>query len=261
MVEVPENASILQKRIAERLNTLGTNPRAASVAAGLGPDAVRTILDGRSRQPRADRLAAIASVLACDVRYLLGTVSEPWSTESQAAAQLIKERAKIAREPHPSRVLRLRQSVAVGVWRRSGDYVERPSAEVLLVNLKKAGADADQWLERMTDTSMEVIIPKGSLVHVVSADNCEDHVWRSGRCVVVERWDGEFVERSIRQIIDGDPGEMILASRPGQRGSPESFTEQPDTSQPRHTRIVALCLAVFTQLVENYFGPFYPEDL
>lgn len=67
----------LGERVQERLSTLGLSARAASLRAGLGPDAVRTILDGRSQSPRAARLHALAEALECDAAYLLGEDASP----------------------------------------------------------------------------------------------------------------------------------------------------------------------------------------
>jgi transcriptional regulator with XRE-family HTH domain len=63
---------LLQRRLRERLMALRRTPRSVSIDAGLSPDALRMILSGRSQNPRSDTLAALAEVLDCDVRYLMG---------------------------------------------------------------------------------------------------------------------------------------------------------------------------------------------
>lgn len=66
--------------IKERLSALGISARAASMKAGLGPDALRIILSGRSAMPRGDRLNAIADALDTTAVYLLGLSTNPERT-------------------------------------------------------------------------------------------------------------------------------------------------------------------------------------
>lgn len=67
----------LKARISERLSATNQTARGASLKAGLGADAIRIILTGRSISPRAENLSALAGALNCDIRYLLGEVEEP----------------------------------------------------------------------------------------------------------------------------------------------------------------------------------------
>ncbi len=57
-------------RINERLAALGLKPRTASVRAGLGADAIRSIQRGKSQYPRTDTLAKLAPVLGTSLEYL-----------------------------------------------------------------------------------------------------------------------------------------------------------------------------------------------
>ena len=59
-------------RIAERLAARGMTERAASIAAGLGPDAIRDIRRSRSRRPTLATLAKLAKFLECSVADLVG---------------------------------------------------------------------------------------------------------------------------------------------------------------------------------------------
>lgn len=69
--------SVLIDRIRARLDALGLRPATAAKAAGLHPDYLRNILDGKSLSPRADKLAQLARVLQCDLPYLLGEGGAP----------------------------------------------------------------------------------------------------------------------------------------------------------------------------------------
>ena len=54
-----------------RIDAAGLNPYSVSMAAGLGPTAVRDILSSRSRKPRRQTLRRIGEVLGCTVDELL----------------------------------------------------------------------------------------------------------------------------------------------------------------------------------------------
>ncbi len=69
--------SVLIDRIRARLDAQGLKPATAAKAAGLHPDYLRNILDGKSLSPRADKLAQLARVLQCDLAYLLGQGGTP----------------------------------------------------------------------------------------------------------------------------------------------------------------------------------------
>lgn len=92
--------STLASRIAERLAATGKTARGASLEAGLGPDAVRTILDGRSKSPRAENLGALAKVLGCDLARLIdgdgdGDAALP-PDPADALAERLRRRIKAA---------------------------------------------------------------------------------------------------------------------------------------------------------------------
>jgi phage repressor protein C with HTH and peptisase S24 domain len=57
-------------RINERLAAVGLRPRTASLRAGLGADAIRSIQRGKSQSPRTDTLAKLAPVLETTLEYL-----------------------------------------------------------------------------------------------------------------------------------------------------------------------------------------------
>ena len=60
----------LIERINQRLAAVGLKPRTASLRAGLGADAIRSILRGKSQYPRTDTLAKLAPVLQTSLEYL-----------------------------------------------------------------------------------------------------------------------------------------------------------------------------------------------
>ncbi len=60
------------ERLTERLEATGLKAQRAANLAGLGPGAVRDILEGRTKNPRVDTLFALANTLKCDISYLIG---------------------------------------------------------------------------------------------------------------------------------------------------------------------------------------------
>jgi phage repressor protein C with HTH and peptisase S24 domain len=72
-------------RITERLAAVGLKPRTASLRAGLGADAIRSILRGKSQYPRTDTLAKLAPVLGTTLEYL-STGHGPAELSEAAAA-------------------------------------------------------------------------------------------------------------------------------------------------------------------------------
>lgn len=66
----------LISRIEKRLDALKISARAASMTAGLNPDAIRDIKRGTSKNPSLDTLRKLADALQCSVEYLLGNEPE-----------------------------------------------------------------------------------------------------------------------------------------------------------------------------------------
>jgi len=64
--------SDIARRIQDRLTALGLSAHAASVAAFGRGDAIRDILNGRVRHPRADTIARLAAALQTTEAWLLG---------------------------------------------------------------------------------------------------------------------------------------------------------------------------------------------
>jgi transcriptional regulator with XRE-family HTH domain len=80
MTARPSSAGMAD-RIKERLAQLNLSPRAASLASGCGPDAIRNILraadSGREYFPRADMLYSLAKVLQTSPDWLMTGENAP----------------------------------------------------------------------------------------------------------------------------------------------------------------------------------------
>ncbi len=75
---VPSMAETLADRLTRLMRQAGYNPRSLSLAASLGPTAVRDIVDGRISSPRYATLQALAHILGVGVEYLVdGDLAPP----------------------------------------------------------------------------------------------------------------------------------------------------------------------------------------
>ena len=191
----------ISDRITDRLQALGLTPNAASVKAGLPRDAVRDILQGKSRHPRADTLLKLARALECDLSYLLD--QEELSSDLHAPKREIE--------------LAIRHEVAAGTWLAKDDQ----QSEHLGVGIglpSKRFEKARQWLERVRGDSMNRLIPDGALAHVIDVRDFKFRA-RHDDLVVVERTraQGAFVERTIKQVALTPDGLQLW---------PRSFSER-----------------------------------
>ena len=73
-------------RLKARMSAAGLNQRSLALAAGLHEDRVRNILRGRSRNPRADTVNALATALSVPAAWLLGQAAAPRSSLPVPAA-------------------------------------------------------------------------------------------------------------------------------------------------------------------------------
>ena len=72
-----KSLEVLIERIRERLGVVGKSANEASREAGLGLSYVNDILSGKSKNPVPSRLGQLATVLQCELDYLLGNIDVP----------------------------------------------------------------------------------------------------------------------------------------------------------------------------------------
>lgn len=175
--------SDLLTRIEERLEALGLSPRAASLKAGLSPDAIRNIQRGKSSRPRGEALAALARALECDVRYLLG--------ETDAVGEAA---------PGGQLILPVRYTVAAGAWREVDDTAQTHRAQSP-AQVIPGYERWPQWLEEVEGDSINRLIPDGALVHVVDAQAMSYEPRHDDLVVVLRtRSGGHLQERTLKQV-------------------------------------------------------------
>lgn len=81
----PPCDTTIAKRIDELRIAGGHSVRGLSLDAGLGPDTVRMILNGKSKSPSADAASKIAKTLGTTVAYLTGETDDPRPGATMAA--------------------------------------------------------------------------------------------------------------------------------------------------------------------------------
>lgn len=170
-----------------------TTASAVSKKAGLPRDAVRDILIGKSKNPRADTILKIAQALEVDPANLMG--------EEELAALIYQEERKVAEEQNNGEIfLPIRYEVAAGQWQTVDDLRDEPYGYAPAQRIKPY-EQFPQWLERIVGDSVNKLIPDGSLVHVVDAIAIH-YEPRHDDLVVVQRSraQGSFLERSIKQV-------------------------------------------------------------
>jgi transcriptional regulator with XRE-family HTH domain len=225
-------AKVNRESLRALVGESGRSARAISLAAKLGATAVKDILSGKSRDPGAGTLAAIAQELGVEVSALLldqpevGTPALP--------------KVKLA-----PRFLPVRYKVQAGLWYEI-DAEEAPEQVQLAVYPDPRYSRFPQWLEKVVGDSVNLKIPPNHYAHVVDAIEM-GYAPKHGDWVVVERRrdQGAVRERTIKQIELHD-GAILLcprSSNPKWAGPLElACTSRPETVE---VQIVGLVIGSY----------------
>lgn len=233
-LKVPQSwwMSRLVERIQTRLEATGFSTDYVSLSAGMNRSALRQILNGRVKSPRIDNVAAIARVLGTTVQYLLGETDDP-AAAPMALPQL--------------RMLPVLHVAQAGTWREVEDRQE-PLGEAPLT-LRTQWPESAQWGELVAGDSMDLVLPPGSIAHVVDAAVAGADP-RDGDVVVVERVraSGLLRERSIKEVLWHGRGptrriSLIPRSR-NEKWKPLDLADDPDAT----IRIVGIVIGSFRPL-------------
>lgn len=196
---------MLQDRIQKRLGELRRSARDVSLGAGLGPDAIRTILSGRSKSPRGETLAALARQLECDVGYLLGTQHSPY----QSSAPITHEDGTITGVRTINLVDRLREKWG-GVHDNSFSSDEQRSSDIMSLPDYLPGK---QSLAVVEDLHASEIVGAGGYLHTraIGGSTSEALTLNDRDLIIVQRMkpsgDGAVLQqltcRRVRLSRDG----------------------------------------------------------
>ena len=127
----------ISERIQARLDELQISANKASLRAGLPRDAIRDILSGKSRHPRADTLLKIAAALEIDPSALLDPAHPTGGVRPL---------------PSDQRVLPIRYEVAAGSWQAHDELRQEPYGYAP-ANVEPEYEGIRQWLERVRGDS------------------------------------------------------------------------------------------------------------
>jgi hypothetical protein len=222
----PSGQTVLQVRIAERLAELRMSARQASLEAGLGADAIRLVLSGRSRSPRADTLVALSKVLQCDVGYLAGTQDTPFLRTS---LHRLADNTLVG-----VTTLDLEVELKTGFHPISDD--DRTAFETDLPTLPQY-LPGFQFAGQLVDDSFASIYSPGTILHFLRAD-WERAEPRDGDIVVLTRQrigpnDTGEIETSLRRVRQITPGIVMLETAPlPPRAGEAIMWEGPDVAAP-----------------------------
>ena len=164
--DIPHEADDLPGRIRLRLEQMGLTANAASSQAGLDRTSLKSILDGRSRNPRADTLLKLSHVLDCTFEWLVsGSGPAP-----QATADSTNNAPLETELPLPPSISQMPQNVPVfgtaagslgeGAFQMEPmavDYVRRPPGVANAIDVYAVYIEGD---------SMEPRFYPGELVYV-----------------------------------------------------------------------------------------------
>lgn len=201
--------------------------------AGLGRDAVRNVLRGRSSGASMKTLAALAPVLGVSVLWLAGGQDETLATQS-----ILGTGTTLG---GPGLTLQVRREVGAGYW----VAFKQNSAVTLGGGMVVPDPEFPtelQWMERVIGDGAAPDYPAGSLIHVV--DITLVGAPRRGDHVVVERSrpGGRETERSIREVASTPVG---LAFKPLSLADPSAAPLVAGHADGIDTRVAALILGSY----------------
>lgn len=194
---------ILATRIDRRLSELNLSARKASVLAGLHPDFVRNIQRGRSENPGATKLAALAKVLEVPTSYLTdGDQHDP------SRGQVL-DNALIKIAP-----LHIRDFVQAGNWRVNGLM---PKDEWLVVDLPSVDPrypGQPVFGVQVRDQTMSQLFLRNAILSCITTP-VDPTTIEDDRIVIVERRDPYGrIERTAKQVKRDESNRLLLWERP-----------------------------------------------
>jgi transcriptional regulator with XRE-family HTH domain len=198
----------LRDRLQDRLSARDISAQAASIQAGLGRDAVRNVLRGRSLGASMKTLSALAPVLGVTVEWLAGTEGGALThnTVANAGSYSVSERPT-------GQALQVRHEVGAGYWVPISERLHEPASGSLVLADPDFGA-FNQWLERCVGDSGSEEYPNGSLVHVVDPAAIGNTPRQGDHCILEATSMGRNAERTIREAVMTEGG-LVFRLRSG----------------------------------------------
>ncbi len=207
MTDIPYmEKTTIAERIRLRLESLGKNPSAVALEAGLSRSSVLDILKGKAANPRLDTLQKLTGPLQCSLQYLTGAVDRPGEPDALSPAEYALYDGTIERDA---------LELAVGVYRDRGAQLRKP-VPLTMVYRDPDHPEQSVSLAVMGDESLRAIgILRGDLITYFFAGFDDiDIPLVHGSIVLTRRVIGDGpAEYSARQVeISG--GKVSLLLRP-----------------------------------------------
>lgn len=150
-------SEVIRDRIQARLDALAITPRAASISAGMSPDAIRGIFRNADSSPTVETLTKLAGALKTTPEWLAFGVDED-------IAKAQEETAK--QEPAFLPVI---GEVAAGRWLEADDHVDAPEYDPVPVQPDSRWRKEDQYGLLVRGTSLNRIALDGDILACVNA--------------------------------------------------------------------------------------------
>lgn len=174
-------ASKLKQRLRARMKELGWSQQDLADESGVKFETIKALF-GRTSNPRATTIHAVARAVQRDPRFLTGEID----AVEQAPAEPKGE------------FLPIRYRVAAGVWRERDDEVQEFLGEGPMPP-PDAFAAFPQWWEVVEGESINRIYPPGALVRVIDAIAL-GYRPRNDDLVILERRRDGRAERTVKQV-------------------------------------------------------------
>lgn len=191
----------LLRRIEElRLKVGLASERAVSVAAGTGPDFLRKIRTGQTRDPGVENLAKVAAVLSTTLDDLMehagiNTVRQV-TTDDRAGAELVN----------------VVGDLQAGTWREAVEWEPSQQRRIALPPDTRFPTARRFGLELVGD-SMNLMYPLPRTVVICVRLPEIDREPVTGQVVVVQRWRHDLVEATCKVYVVRDDGSIWLEPR------------------------------------------------
>lgn len=147
----------IRHRIQERLEHLALTPRAASIAAGMSPDAIRGMFRHADSSPTVETLTKLASALK---------TSPEWLAFGKEDGIEVARAATAVREPASLPVI---GEVAAGRWLEADDHVDAPAYDPVPVQPDPRWRVEDQYGLVVRGSSLNRIALDGDILACVNA--------------------------------------------------------------------------------------------
>lgn len=235
-------------RLLGRAKDLGLSPRAASLKAGLGPTAVRDIVQRPGASPRVETIRKLAEALGTTPEWLSYGIDGDGELELGTAATPLKQSSNddFVEAEHGG-------TLQAGSFREVDD-IEDPDREPEIVPRDKRFPREKYVVFDVAGDSMNAAdppIPDGCQVLIVAADNPYRPIaLRNGDLVAVQRKkaQGGLIERSVKEIEMREVETIYHPRSTNKRHQPIIVPNIPDPEDETTVEVLGLVISVIAKV-------------